>query len=147
MKNQALDSNEESHFPFQGGCLCGRVRFALKRVGPAVICHCEQCRKAQGVAFACNFPISLDAFRLTRGEEALASYGSSATKSRIFCSNCGSPLWSMRDGSSEIRIRTGCLDDTSAITPSAHIFARSCPNWAHIDDSLPRYEKFEPGRD
>lgn len=42
-----------------GGCLCGAVRYQLsEKLGPIVYCHCFQCRKASGSAFASNAPIN-----------------------------------------------------------------------------------------
>jgi len=41
----------------EGGCLCGGVRFRVKgKLGPAAYCHCQQCRRASGSAFAANAP-------------------------------------------------------------------------------------------
>ena len=146
MKYAMLEETERADHLHTGACLCGEVRFALREVPSAVMCHCSQCRKAQGAAFACNFPINIESFRLISGLGFLKDYRSSANKVRVFCRNCGSPLWSVREGSNDIRIRSGLLDNKLLVSPHAHIFAQDCPKWSPIKDSLPVYERFEPGR-
>lgn len=38
--------------PITGGCLCGQIQYEYKgEVGPAVYCHCSDCRKVTGSAF------------------------------------------------------------------------------------------------
>jgi len=42
----------------EGSCLCGKVRFVYNGdIKEIVMCHCSQCRKAQGGAFVTNSPI------------------------------------------------------------------------------------------
>lgn len=130
-----------------GACLCRRVRYRIDgEPGPLVYCHCGQCRKAQGVAFAANTPVPRHAFQLLSGADSLGSYRVSPAKTRTFCRNCGSPLYSRVDGAESLRVRAGTLDPGVAIVPSGHIFATSKANWDDITDSLPQYPGREPGR-
>ena len=42
----------------EGGCLCSGIRFRLTgKLGPAGFCHCKQCQRASGSAFAANAPV------------------------------------------------------------------------------------------
>ena len=67
-----------------GGCLCGAVRYRLDGpLGPVVQCHCLQCRKAQGGAFALVTPVRAEHFVLLAGADALRGYESSPGKWRI----------------------------------------------------------------
>ncbi len=53
-----------------GACLCGGIRFTVAGdLPPLQICHCSQCRRAQGSAFAANLPIRSEAFQLHSGED------------------------------------------------------------------------------
>ena len=37
----------------QGSCLCGRIRFEVAgELAGIQLCHCSQCRRANGAAFA-----------------------------------------------------------------------------------------------
>lgn len=130
-----------------GACLCGRIRYRVEGKPDALVyCHCSQCRKAQGVAFAANLPVPLAAFRLLSGSDSLAEYRASPGKARYFCRECGSPLYSRIDGAETLRLRAGTLDPGAELVPVAHIFATSAANWHDIMDSLPRYPGREPGR-
>jgi hypothetical protein len=131
----------------EGSCLCGAVRYRIEGdLGPIVCCHCSMCRKAQGTAFATNARVPASRFRVVAGESALRAYRSSAAKERVFCGTCGSPLFSRRDGSDEVRVRIGTLDSRIDARPGAHIHVASKAEWWQIDDDLPRHPGFEPGR-
>lgn len=125
----------------QGGCLCGGVRFQIEgELAPIQICHCGQCRKAQGGAFASNIPVAEGAFQLLAGEELLQRYESSPGKQRVFCRQCGSPLFSRHELiPGVLRIRAGLLEGDLQTRPAAHFFVASKANWWTLDDELPRY--------
>lgn len=132
----------------RGSCLCGAVRYEIAgELGPIVICHCGQCRKAQGSAFAVNAPVRVADFRVVAGRDALSAYESSPGKKRHFCRRCGSPIMSTRDSVPGIvRVRIGTLDSRVDARPSAHIFAGSKAEWDEIGDALPQYAGVEPAR-
>jgi hypothetical protein len=136
----------------EGGCLCGAVRYRISGpIGPVVLCHCGQCRKAQGAAFAANAPVSTHDFMLLRGTEALTAYASSPGKWRSFCRHCGAPIHSRRDSAPEmLRLRLGSLDDSpataAALQPAAHIHVASKAPWWLIADDLPQHAGVEPDR-
>lgn len=125
----------------EGGCLCGGVRFRITgRLGPAGFCHCKQCQRASGSAFAANAPVRTRYFEITSGAELIAEYESSPRKFRAFCSRCGSPVYSRREEEPEIRrIRLGTLDSDPERRPLAHVWVGSKAPWYSIEDSLPRY--------
>jgi hypothetical protein len=107
------------------------------------ICHCEQCRKAQGGPLATNIPVATSAFRLVRGEELLKVHESSPGKQRLFCSACGSPIFSRRQSlPGLVRIRAGLINEPINSGLAWHIHMASRCNWWPIaDDGLPRYEE------
>jgi hypothetical protein len=125
-----------------GSCLCGGVRFRIEgALAPIQVCHCGQCRKAQGTPFATNLPVGRDRFHLDDGEALLRGYESSAGKRRVFCSRCGSPVYSVRKAAPEVlRIRAGLLDAPLETRPAWHFHTGSKCNWWPIDDGLPQYE-------
>ena len=133
---------------YTGCCLCGAVKFTIS--GPIqniVYCHCSQCRKAQGTAFATNGIVASKDFKITSGEEKLTGYKSSSDQTKYFCSICGSPIKSQRDlKPDEIRIRLGTIESDIKEKPEAHIFVTSKANWEDICGDLPQYEEYEPNR-
>lgn len=133
-----------------GGCLCGAVRYRVAALaGPVLLCHCGQCRKAQGSAFAANVPVRGEDFTLLAGADALTGYESSPGKWRSFCRHCGSPIHSRRDSlPGVLRLRVGSLDDRAdaALRPAGHIHVASQAPWWTITDTLPQHPGIEPGR-
>lgn len=126
-----------------GSCLCGKVQFEIKEELESIqICHCSQCRKAQGSAFVTNIPIKEETFKLVSGEQDLRSFESSPGKQRIFCSNCGSPVMSKtRKLPGVIRVRAGTLDGDLDTRPGIHIYFASKANWFDVQDDLPKYDE------
>jgi hypothetical protein len=133
---------------YTGGCLCGSVRFDIK--GPIrniVYCHCSQCRKAQGSAFATNGIVNATDFQILSGSDSLTGYESSPGQTKYFCRICGSPILSKsKQKPDQVRVRVGAIDSNIVERPMAHIFATSKANWEEIADDLPQYESYEPNR-
>ena len=123
-----------------GGCLCGGVRFRIAgRLGPAGYCHCKQCQRASGSAFAANAPVRTRYFAFTSGAELVNEYESSPGKFRAFCRRCGSPLYSRRESEPELRrIRLGTVDGDPGRRPLAHVWVSAKAPWDEIRDELPQ---------
>ena len=134
---------------YTGGCLCGTVRIEIR--GPIrhiVYCHCSQCRKAQGSAFAANGIVAAADFWIVQGEEALTGYESTPGQTKYFCQTCGSPILSRTvSRPAQVRVRLGTIESDIQERPMAHIFVTSRANWETICGDLPQYEGHEPGRD
>lgn len=131
-----------------GGCLCGKVRYEIDgEIKDIIYCHCSQCRKAQGTAFATNGNVSVDAFNYIAGENELTSYESTPGQTKYFCRHCGSPIISKnRSVPDKVRVRLGTIETDIVERPAAHIFVTSKANWEEIEGSLPQYEAYEPNR-
>lgn len=129
--------------------MCGAVRFKIK--GPIrniVYCHCSQCRKAQGSAFATNGIVKSSDFDVLAGADVLTGYESSLGQTKYFCKICGSPILSKSESKPEqVRVRLGTIDSEIVERPIAHIFSTSKASWENITDDLPQYEAYEPNRD
>ncbi len=126
---------------FTGTCLCTGVKFRidLDALAPIQICHCRQCRKAQGTAIVTNTPVPASAFHLLEGAELLRAYESSPGKQRWFCGRCGSPVYSRRESLPDVvRIRIGLLDGDLTAPLEAHYHVESKANWWPITDALPQ---------
>ena len=131
-----------------GSCLCGSVRYALRgELGKITLCHCVQCRKAQGGAAVAAAPVKAAEFEITAGAELLRAFESSPGKERVFCSRCGSPIYSRRPAEPDVlRLRLGTLDTPAGKQPSAHIWVGAKADWDVIGDDVPQYPEFEPDR-
>jgi len=131
---------------YTGSCLCGGVRFRVDAaLAPIQVCHCMQCRKAQGGAFAAVIPVTASAFHLLSGEELLNAYESSPGKQRVFCSRCGSPVYSRRESvPGVLRLRAGLFNEPLPVKPAWHAYTGSKCNWWPVDDGLPQFPEGVP---
>lgn len=131
--------------PLEGGCLCGRVRYACDAEPvAAVACHCRDCQKAGGSPFTVAFAIPAAALRVTQGEprefRVAADHGAVAV--RAFCGDCGSQLWAWSDRFAGIRsVKVATLDEPARVPPRAHLYVRSALPWLSLDDGLPRFDR------
>ncbi len=125
-----------------GRCLCGKVSYQYDGgIEEIAICHCSQCRKAQGSAFATNSPIETDKLKFT-GQQYTQEYQSSENKIRAFCKICGSPLYSTRKDIPDIRrLRLGTIETQFTCNNKYHIFSASKASWYEITDDAPQFEK------
>lgn len=109
-------------------------------LGPIDVCYCRMCRKAQGGPLATNAPVASAAFHVKAGSELLTAYASSPDEERVFCSRCGSPLFSRKASiPAVIRVRVGVINEPLKVRASAHYFVGSKCNWWQINDDLPRF--------
>ena len=126
-----------------GSCLCGQVSYSIREPLASIeICHCTQCQKAQGSAFASNIPVNQADFVLHSGVDVLKAYASSMDKKRFFCSHCGSPVYSVRESlPGVLRVRAGLLNGAITVRPVRHAYVASKCSWWEIHDELPRSEQ------
>ena len=104
------------------------------------MCHCSMCRRAQGSAYVAISPVDSSKFRITAGRELLKEYRSTPNKARIFCSNCGSPIYSVRDDLPDVkRLRLGTVETKFQCQNAYHIYVNSGAAWEVIQDGLPQY--------
>ncbi len=80
-----------------GGCLCGAVRYASS-AAPIIEgnCHCRDCQKASGSAYAPTLFFPVQAVTITGDAKFFESIGGSGQPIRRgFCPNCGSQLFGL----------------------------------------------------
>lgn len=120
---------------FEGGCLCGQVRYQITGAPSAMyLCHCSRCRRLTGSAHAANVFFSGAELVWERGEDLVRSYVLPGTrKSSAFCTTCGAAM-PRASAPGTILLPAGSLDETHGLTPTAHIFVDSQADW---EDSLP----------
>lgn len=129
----------------KGSCLCGGVRYEYDdRIEEISMCHCSQCRKTTGSAFIAVSRIESAKFRIISGAKLLKEYRSIPSKARVFCSNCGSPIYSALDDQPQFkRLRLGTVETPFTCGNAYHIFAPSKAAWHDISDTLPQYAEFK----
>jgi len=81
----------------EGGCLCGRIRYAVKSQPVRVtICHCRFCQRATGSAYLVEPIFGKASFELISGEPKIYRHRSEGSGRIIdvhFCAECGTKLF------------------------------------------------------
>ncbi|MFB6447732.1 GFA family protein [Bradyrhizobium tunisiense] len=129
----------------RGSCLCGAVRFEIDQVRALTHCHCANCRKLTGAAFATYAHVDADKFRFVTGEDATVAYESAPGSFRYRCKICGCLTPGKASYLPTVSIPAGLLDDDPQVRPRMHVFTSSRASWWEIEDDLPRFEKWVPG--
>ena len=129
-----------------GGCLCNGVRYEYDgEIEEISICHCSLCRKAQGSAYVAVSPVDASRFRIVHGQELLREYRAVPDKARVFCANCGSPIYSARDDlPGVLRLRLGTVETPFHTDNAYHIYCDSRADWEFMENRLPRYPAMKP---
>jgi len=130
----------------EGQCSCGKVRYQYDgEITEVSMCHCTQCRLAQGTASGPVCPVDNRKLTIT-GAEHIKEYESSPGKVRAFCSHCGSPLYSARTNLPDVkRIRAGTITTPFTCANQFHIFTDSKASWHDITDNYPQHKGNKPG--
>lgn len=139
-------------YPLYGSCFCGEVRYRLEAPPMFVhCCHCRDCQKQTGGAFAINALIEASNVTLLAGvPEAISMPTDSGAPHDIYrCPTCRTAVWSDY-GRRKIQlfVRVATLDDPSALPPDVHIFTRSKLPWVRLPEGARVFEIFyDPARE
>jgi hypothetical protein len=125
-----------------GRCECGAVKYRVDgEISDFSHCHCSQCRRLHGAAFASFAGISRAAFIYDCGEQDLKCYASSNSLGRVFCSHCGSHiLVEIQSEPESLYLAMGTMEGSPQLPPGYHIYVGSKAPWHPISDDLPQYE-------
>ncbi len=127
-----------------GNCECGSVRYQIDgEINDYSHCHCSQCRRLHGAAFASFGGVALSDFSYLSGQSDLASYASSETHDRVFCRVCGSNiLVSLTSEPDMLYVAMGTMNGNPECPDGYHIFVGSKAPWYQITDQLPQHDTF-----
>jgi hypothetical protein len=137
--------------PLTGGCQCGAVRYEITAAPMTIYaCHCRDCQRQTGAAFALSMIVARDAVRVTSGAPAdwlrPGAHTASGTPTHcMMCGTCGSRLYNLPTRAPLLAIlRPGTLDDTSWLVPVGHIWTDSAQPWVEIPGDTVNYPRQPP---
>ena len=122
-----------------GGCLCGNIRYRSDAAPKFVsLCHCRDCQKFTGSAFAVVIALPKAAVAITGTMKGFAKHGDSGNPiERFFCPDCGT---SLLDEAATVpglvMIAAGTLDDPSWVKPKSEIYCASAQPWVRFDTAM-----------
>ena len=124
-----------------GGCVCDAVRYRLD--APPLFthaCHCLDCQKKTGTAFAMTTIVLADDLVITHGSTSptvlsprRTAHGCAACDTWIYIASTRFPA--------TLTLRPGTLDDASIATPQAHIWVKRKQPWLTLPDGVPRFDE------
>src|SRR5215813_6508963 len=126
---------------FTGGCACWAIRYEVT-AEPIVMfnCHCRDCQKTTGSGYTPVFYVPANAFKITKGTPKYYMVGGNV---RGLCPECGSRLFGGKSEQGQ-GITASSLDDPSVFKPQFQIFISAAQPWDHMDDQLPKFQKYAP---
>jgi len=133
--------------PITGGCLCRRVRFRIDARPIAMrLCWCRLCQYLAAGNATVNLVFPSNAITIEGEPRDYTSVAQSGRRMhRRFCPDCGTQLFSEAEERPHlIIVRNGALDDTALLKPQGTIWTAEAPEWAWIDEALPRHDGQPP---
>ncbi len=128
----------------EGGCLCGKVRYSADAEPAFVgVCHCKNCQKGTGTAFAVVVALPKPALSVQGNPKTFDDHGDSGQiLHRRFCSDCGSSLFDEAQAMpGVVMILAGTLDDSSWVKPAMEIYTDSAQSWVSLGGDRQRFPK------
>jgi hypothetical protein len=130
-----------------GGCLCGAVRYTADAdPTTATVCHCKDCQKFTGSAFAALVFVPNEALTVTGTLKTFTSLGGSGNPiDRLFCPECGSSIAEQSSRRPDAMVlNVGTFDDPAIAVPGREIFRDDRLPWIEVHGDIPRFAK-RPG--
>ena len=131
----------------EGRCSCGEVRYRMN-AAPLIVhaCHCTECQRLSGGAFAINALVETDRIELLAGDPVpVPVTGTSGKPQTILrCPKCEVALWSHYPGGGPkiAFVRAGTLDEPGRLTPDLHIYTSTKVPWLDLPAGAKAFDEF-----
>jgi hypothetical protein len=129
----------------EGGCSCGAVRYRLTSEPLFThCCHCLNCQRQTGSAFAINVLIERERVELLDAspEPVEVPRDGPGTHTIFRCPTCRIAVFSEYGRPQVVFVRGGTLDNPSSVTPDVHIYTRSKLPWVTLPESVAAFAVF-----
>ncbi len=134
--------------PLRGGCQCGAVRYEITKPPLSVYaCHCTECQRQSGSAFALSMPVARDSLSVVKGTPKAwrRTHESGRVIQCLFCADCGTRLYHNPEANPAVTIvKPGTLDDAKTLHAVGHIWTKSAQPWVQIPADSVTYEGQQP---
>jgi hypothetical protein len=107
-------------------------------------CHCLNCQRQTGSAFAINLLIEAARVEVLHGTpQPVDAPRDDGSVQRIFrCADCQVAVFSEYSSPAVWFVRGGTLDEPRAVAPDVHIFTRSKVGWVTLPDDVPAFDVY-----
>jgi hypothetical protein len=122
--------SDDWKLPWEGGCMCGRVRVQVTRAPLLTMaCHCHGCQKFSASAFSLTIALPSDGFAVTQGE--LARGGMHGQHRHWFCAHCKNWIYTQPHGVDYfVNVRPTVLDEHAWVQPFVEVYTSEKLPWA-----------------
>ena len=141
VKSRIGDEPRATNTVGTGRCICDTVRYRLD--APPLFthaCHCLDCQKKTGTAFAMTTIVLHDDLVITHGSTRptvlsprRTAHGCAACDTWIYIASTRFPA--------TLTLRPGTLDDASIATPQAHIWVKRKQPWLTLPTGVPCFDE------
>ena len=121
-------------------CRCGQLKATVTGDPVRVsACHCLNCKKRSGSAFAVQARWPSDQVRIEGGSKTFGKVADSGNRATFhFCANCGSDVYYEIDGKFDdkfndlVAIPLGAFDDPYFLSPTFSVWEERKCGWVEI---------------
>ena len=117
-------------------CRCGQLKAEVDGDPIRIsVCHCMECKKRSGSAFAFQARYPSDQVRLNGASKSWSKFTDSGKEAIFtFCPDCGSDLYYQNDRGSDgqMAFPVGTFDDPFFARPQYSVFGSRKPDWLEI---------------
>jgi hypothetical protein len=134
------------HASLEGACNCGAVKYRLAS-GPMFVhcCHCTDCQRHTGSAFAINALIETDRIELLGTPPVPISMPTESGRPHDIyrCPTCQVAVWSDYGRRPKLRfLRVATLNRPHPIQPDVHIYVRSKLPWVGLPADARAFDEY-----
>ena len=129
----------------EGGCACGALRYRMTAEPMFVhCCHCLNCQRQTGSAFAINLLIEAACVEVLHGtpQPVDAPRDDGSVQRIVRCADCQVAVFSEYSSPGVWFVRGGTLDEPRAVAPDVHIFTRSKVGWVTLPGGVPAFDVY-----
>jgi hypothetical protein len=131
-----------------GGCLCGAIRYEIdSKPFRTANCHCDDCRKATGSAYATNLFFKEEQIIILQGtlKKFRHSADSNCTMTKEFCGTCGSQIFGSSTNRSGVKnVKVGSIDDASFVKPDVNLYTVHALSYSHTSKEIDNFQRMPP---
>lgn len=146
-----MSSSSKDFTPLTGGCTCSHVRYKVL-AKPLIVncCHCHECQRLTGSAYAINYVVETSNIVLENQENKPIGVRTPSTSGKgqliMRCPKCQVALWSYYGGMGPVVafLRAGTVDLQlqDRALPDVHIFTKSKAPWVELSKDAQAYAEF-----
>lgn len=127
---------------FTGQCRCGQVhlQLQLETLAPLYACHCLNCQRWSGSAFALHMLCAAQAIEVSGSTVTYIHTSEGHTSTQYACGTCFTLLFNETDAAPGMRVlRAGVLQGADRLAPLAHIWVKRKQPWITLPEGIAQW--------